>query len=250
MGKKHLLAWLLWSSMVISTSPAGAVDSQEKAILDRGGVHGIFAGGVSFIDRVSRFSAEASLRVGLGARLEYAGPLALGALIVDGQEKGGVSLGIGVPDLFVNSDGKLLYPPTVVIGGKVRLGRQASLWGAFDFTGVEEGIQREAHAVWMRGSLALRIDFGRHATIAFGIAHQRILADGHHPEGLEEAGWAADARVSFGAVRAQAFSELPTLSIHLQPYLDLITLFRADVDLHSATTNMSWLIGIELKNRP
>lgn len=247
MKKEQFFAWLALITTLLASDPAPAVESSDPPVLDKGDVRGTLAGGVSFINRVSDFSPELSLRVGLGARLEWAAPLALGLLLVDGGDVGGVVLGFGVSDLFVNENEKLLFSPTVVVGGKARLGRHASLFGAFDFTGVEQGVQRGDHSVWMRGSLALVIDFGAHATLSFGVAHQRIIADGFHPEGLEASGWAGDARVSFGAARAQPFSEIPTLSIHLQPYLDLITIARFDVDLHSATTNSLWLTGIEIR---
>jgi hypothetical protein len=248
MKNERLLVWLTLSAALLSSVRGSALESRDPALLGLGGVRGVAAGGVSFIDRHSNFNEEISLRVGLGTRLEIAAPLALCVLVLDAGDKGGVTFGIGVPDLFVNSEGRLLYSPTAVVGGKVRIGREASLWAAFDFTGAEQGIQRKDHALWMRGSLSLAIDFGRFATIAFGASYQRMVVDGLHPEGLEKAGWAADARISFGGVRAQPFTELPVLSIHLQRYLDLITMVRVDIDLHTATSNTLWLTGIELRH--
>jgi hypothetical protein len=241
-----LASWTATAVLVFSVNVV-ALQSHDPALLGPGQVRGVAAGGISVIDRRSHFYPEAALKVGMGARLEVTAPLALGVLIIDAGEQGGLVLGGGVPDLYVSSEHKLLYPPTVAVSGKARIGREAMLLAAVDLTFLEEGFERGEHPAWIRGAVSVVIDFSTYATLAFGLAHQRIVVEGALPEDAERTGWVGDARISFGSVHSGTFTELPTLSVHLQPYFDLIMIARFDVDLHTSTTNTNWLFGVELR---
>lgn len=242
-----IAATIFW---VVSLAPLNswAVDSHDPVAFERGMIQGTGAGGVARLGDQSVFVYCASARFGLGAGFEVSTPLAMSARVIDGGDRGGLVLGVGVPDAALGGGGRLLYAPMAALLGKVRIGPESALYAALDLAGAEIGIRRGRHPLWLRGSLALVIDFGRAATVGFGLAHQRLVADGEHPQGLDRVGWAGDSRVSFGAVRALPFSDVPTLSVHLQRYLDLIVMVRFDVDLDERSSTARTLIGFELKN--
>lgn len=234
-------------ALLLTANSTRAAESSDSILLARGRVQGGIAGRVSASDGNAKFSLDGFLRVGIGARLEIAAPLAVQVLLVDGGALGGIVLGLGVPDACISSERRLLFSPVAAIAGRVHIGHESALLGALDVTGAEEGLQRGRHSAWLRGGLGLMIDFGSYATLGFGVAHQREVASGEHPEGLYETGWAGDFRVSFGAVRAMPFSDLPTLSIHLQEYLDLITSVRFDIDLDTNLFGTRMIVGVELR---
>jgi hypothetical protein len=230
----------LWTCVTVC-----ALDSQTSPIVEKKQLEAMGAAGLAVIDREYHFFADGSLRVGVASGIEIGSPAAL-AVRLSGSQAGGVMLGVGIVDLYVSSDGRLLFEPMLMIGGHARFGPEASLRAAVDIVGAEEGIQRGDHAFWLRGSLGLIVDFGRVATLAFGVAYQRVLVDGTHPDELSKIGWASDSRVSLGSVRTQPFSDLPLFSIHMQESLDFIVITRFDVNTADRTSDIRCLIGFSL----
>ena len=80
-----------------------------------------------------------------------------------------------------------------------------------------------------------------------GLAVGFIALGGAPPEDAARTGWISDSRFSVGAVRAQPFYDLPTLSIHAARFIDIVVIARVDVDMETRTTDQRWLLGVELK---
>jgi hypothetical protein len=87
---------------------------------------------------------------------------------------------------------------------------------------------------------------GPWATVSLGIAFQRKALKSDAPQGAERAGWVGDSRFSIGAVRSQPFSEVPTLTVHLTDQIDIIALFRLDVNTGIDTSDSRFLFGVEI----
>jgi hypothetical protein len=222
-------------------------DAEQPAVLGAGDVRIVAAGGALMVDRGWTWGLEASLRAGLGARLEIAAPLALGVMLIGDDEGSGIVLGAGVVDLWVTPAGEVLLNPAVVVAGRARVSAEASLRAAFDLTGVEHWNFAGQHPAWVRGAVALLIDFGPWVSLAGGLSHQRLSIGEGAPRGTRRTGWVGDARFSAGAVRTEPFGELPTLAVHATCWLDVIALVRVDIDSDHGTTDLRLLAGFGLK---
>jgi hypothetical protein len=222
-----------------------AVESKTASIVEKGRLEATGVGGAAVIDREYHFYMDGALRVGVGAGFEIASPFALTVRLI-GSRLGGVTLGLGIVDWYVSSEGGLLFEPSVMIAGYAHLGPEASFRAAVDVVGAEEGIQRGDHAFWLRGSAGAIFDLGNIATLAFGLSYQRILVDGAHPDELGKIGWASDSRISLGSVRTQSAYDLPLLSIHLQKALDLIIITRVDINADEGTSDVRCLAGFSV----
>jgi hypothetical protein len=233
-------------ALFLATSNARATSSSDPAILKPGSVRTSVAGGLVVLDRDYTWDVDISFEVGLYKRVELVGPLALGICLVDIEPGSAVYFGGGVFDMRITPDGRLLYTPALALAGLARLGPEAALRLALDLTWLEEDFDGSDHPLWMRGAFGLVIDFGPWATVAAGASYQRILANGEVPDGAESTGWVGDSRFSAGAVRSQPFTDLPTISVHITDYLDVILLVRVDVDTDTETTDTRWLLGLGL----
>ena len=69
MKKNRLAACMTVWLIIVPIGAAEAVESQDPVLLEQGRIRGTLTGGVSILDRRASFNADASLRVGLGARL-------------------------------------------------------------------------------------------------------------------------------------------------------------------------------------
>ncbi|MCP4605018.1 MAG: hypothetical protein GY847_31600 [Proteobacteria bacterium] len=235
------LVWMTYPDVVL------AVSSTSPPILEPGHLRAIAAAGPAIMDRDVNVGLELSFEAGLASRLELAAPFALGLNLIDVWPGSAIYVGVGVVDLWVTREGRVLFSPSVALAGHARIGPETALRAAVDFTGVEEGFAKGDHPFWIRGSLAVIIDMGPWATLGMGFAYQRLAIGDEPPKGTEKTGWVSDSRFSFGAVRAQPFYDLPTLSIHLTDYLDIVLIARVDIDANTRTTDSRWLFGLELK---
>lgn len=238
--------------VVLSAAPgfARAESSTDLPLLDPGDIKAVVAAGPLLMARELTWDLEASFRVGIAPGLELAAPLALAVRLVEISPGSAVYLGAGVVDLSFTEQGRVLYSPSAMLACQARLGAETAFRAGFDITGAEQGFEGPEHPFWMRGSLAVLIDFGPWATLGFGFAYQRrALGDGDMPEGARRTGWVSDSRISIGAVRSQPFHDLPTLSIHLASFLDIVFLMRFDVDMETESTDARYLFGVELKKQ-
>ena len=236
----------LWLLCMTSACPALATSPSDQPVLDPGSLRVMAAGGAVYLDTDWTWGLEASLRVGVAPGVELAAPIALGVRIIDAGPGSGIFAGIGIVDLWVNSDKRVLLCPAVILAGQARMGAHSSLRAGVDITGAEEGFDKGDHQAWIRGSLAAVVNAGPWVTLAAGFAFQRRLLGGEPPNGIKRTGWVGDARFSIGSVRAQPFNEIPAISIHVAPFLDIILLFRLDIDTDVNTTDSRWLVGLEL----
>ena len=228
--------------------PLGAAETHEPAVLSSGEIRCNAAGGVTILDRVAEFGHELSFGVGLTQRVAYAAPLALGIRLIDARDRVTVYVGGGIVDWFITRDAVFLYSPSATLASQVRIGPSYVFRAALDITGAEEGLQRGGHGAWFRGAAAVLLDLGEFASLTIGIGYQRRIV-GKTPvaESIDRLGWIGDARVSIGSVHSQPFTELPTISIHMQPYMDLIAITRFDFNTSDNTTDSRFLVGIQLK---
>ncbi len=222
-----------------------AVESQSPSVLEKGRLEARGVAGSTVINREHHFYVDGSLRVGVGAGIEIASPSAIAIRFI-GSETGGITVGLGVVDWYVSAGGRLLFEPMLMLAGMGCFGPEASFRAAVDVVGAEEGLQRGDHAFWLRGSFGVIFDLGRVASLAFGLAYQRILVDGAHPGALSKVGWAGDSRVSLGSVRTEPSGDLPLLSIHLQNALDFIVVTRFDINVAEKTSDIRFLAGFSL----
>lgn len=242
----HLLLGAALATALLA-SPAAAWDAPSGPLLEPGTARIDLAGGALALDREWTWGLEASLRVGLPARLEIAAPLALAVCLACNDTGSGLVLAGGVVDLWVSPGRRVLLAPALALTGQVRIAAYASLRLGFDLTGVEQGFFTGDHPGWVRGALALLVDVGPWLTAAAGFSHQRLALGDGAPPGTRRTGWVGDARFSVGAVRTQPFAELPTLAVHVTDWLDLIGLVRVDVDLDRETTDLRLLGGAAVK---
>ncbi len=245
----RFLTMLLWLVCLTIPVASRAIDSAAPAVLQPGGMRIIAAAGPAIIARDTTFDIEASFRVGLAERVELAAPLALGIRLVDAWPGSALYLGVGVVDLSITPDSRVLFSPSAMLAGHIRLGHESALRAAFDLTGAEESFSGNRHPFWLRGSLAVLIDMGPWLTLAGGIAYQRLTVGGDPPDDAHSTGWVSDSRFSVGAVRSQPFYDLPTLSIHVASFFDIIVIMRVDIDMETRTTDQRWLFGMELKKQ-
>jgi hypothetical protein len=227
---------------------ARAESSTDPPLLEPGDLKAVAAGGPITIARDLTWDIEASFRVGLASGVELAAPLALAVRLIDISPGSAIFLGAGIVDLSFTEEGRVLWAPSAMLAGQARLGPESAFRAAFDITGAEEGFDGPDHPFWMRGSLAFLIDFGPYVTLAAGFAYQRrALGHGPPPDGVRRTGWVSDSRISLGAVRSQPFHDLPTLSIHMAGFFDIVFLMRFDIDMETETTDARYLVGLELK---
>lgn len=234
-------------SVFLGPARGEALESASSPILQLGHVQADGAAGAAVADRAYRFGWDTSFRVGLGLGMEIAAPGALIVRLAGAQTDGAFYIGFGVTDIYINSSRDVLFQPSVMLAGYARFGPQAAFRGALDISGAEKGFNRGEHPFWLRGSLAFVFDMGRAATIGFGLSYQRTIVDGDSPQGLERTGWAGESRVSVGSVRTQPTTDLPFLSVHLQPKLDFIIIVRVDINVGDETTDARFLWGFSWK---
>ncbi len=228
---------------------AAAVGSTSPPVQEPGGVRAVATAGPALLARDLTWGIEASFEVGLSERIELAAPLALGIRLIDAGQGSAIYIGVGVVDLSVTQDARVLYSPAIAFAGHARMGAESALRAAFDLTGVEEGLANGDHPLWMRGSLGFIIDVGPWLTIGGGIAYQHLVLGDEAPDGTEWTGWVSDSRFSVGAVRSQPFYDLPTFSVHVTRFLDIVVIATVDVDMETRTTDQRWLLGVELNKR-
>jgi hypothetical protein len=228
---------------------AAAQEAGDPPTLPAGAFRIVAAGGAAAVDRAWTYAAEASVRAGLSHGVELAGPLAIGVALVDTGRGSGLVLGAGVVDLWITEGGAVLWSPAAALSGRFRTATSASLRASIDLTGVERGGGGGDHPAWLRGGVALLIDVGPFVTVAAGVSYQRRLVGEGAPPAARALGWAGDARVSIGAVRAQPFDELPTLAIHCGKVVDVVAILRVDVDVDRRTTDARYLLGLRLDLR-
>lgn len=237
---------VLWLVCMTRVSPALATSSSDPPILNPGAIRAIAAGGPVSIDQDWTWGLEASFRVGVATGVELAAPLALGVRLIEAGPGSAIYAGVGIVDLWVTDDAHVLFSPAAVLAGKARMGPQSSLRAAVDITGVEQNLGKGDHPAWIRGCLAVVIDFGSWVTAAAGFAFQRSLIEGELISGAARTGWVGDSRFSVGSVKAQPFSELPTISVHVAPFLDIVLLWRLDINTDINTTDFKYLVGLEI----
>jgi hypothetical protein len=243
---RTLVAAALGLVAVCRIAPVAAVETGTAALPEAGQVQASIAGGVVVLDRDPTWGARMSFAVGLHDRVTLAGPLALAVSLVRPRPHDQLYLVAGVVDLFVTPNGALLHTPAVAVAGQGRIGHEFALRAALDLTWVLDGFDRGAQPLWARGAVAMLLDMGPYLTLAFGLGFQRAVTAGPIPRGARRMGWVADSRASFGAVRSQPLSDLPTISVHLNDVLDAVLLVRVDVDTDLNTTDSRWLAGLAL----
>ncbi|MDD5308992.1 MAG: hypothetical protein PHU25_16890, partial [Deltaproteobacteria bacterium] len=232
------LAALLLAAPVAAFDRAG-----EPMVAPPGGGGVTAAGGAITLDREWSWDAELSAEVAVARGVELAFPLALGVQVLGAGTANGIELGVGVVDMALDEGGAFLFCPAAILAARARLGADAALLAALDFTGAESDFGRGEHPGWIRGAASLSIDMGPWLTVAAGVAFQRrVMGDGA-PDGLRRAGWAGDARYSVGSVRSSPFSELPFFAIHALPWLDVAGFVRFDMDTDTHTTDSRFMLG-------
>ena len=245
MKNVHIAILLLFVTSAC-VSRALASEAKSPVILSPGEAEVAAAAGAVILPDEHVAGLELSLRIGLLPALEIAGPLGLSIRLIHAPDAGTLYFSFGIADLYFPGDDELLYRPTAMLAGAYFIGREATLRGAVDFSGAERGMNRGDHPVWVRGSAAVLMDFGNVATLAIGIAYQRVVAEGAHPPHLDRTGWAYDARISFGSVQTQPFSELPMLSIHMHPGIDFIAICKFDINTDTGNNSFRLLLGFSL----
>jgi hypothetical protein len=228
------------------TAEVGAIEAKSPALLSCGEAEVVAAAGAVVLPDEKVIGLELSLRVGLLPRLEFAGPLGLSLGLIEYEDAGALLLSFGIADIYLADYKEFIYRPTVMLAGVYYIGRGSTVRGAVDLSGAEQGLTRNAHPAWIRGSMAVIIDVGRLASIAAGISYQRIVISGEHPPKLDRTGWAYDARISFGSVQVLPFSELPVLSIHMHPNLDFIAISKMDVNTDTGKRSFRLLLGFSI----
>jgi hypothetical protein len=227
--------------------PGHALSTKSPALLARGETDFSAAAGAVALPDETVLGFDLSLRIGLLPYLELAAPLGLSLRLLNAPGAGALYLSAGIADLYIVGTRALLYRPTAMLAAVFYMGSEATIRGAVDISGAEHGLTGKEHPAWLRGSVALIVEFGKIATLAAGIAYQRIVVEAEHPPKLDRTGWAYDARISFGSVQTQPFSELPMLSIHLQPDLDFITITRIDINTDTGNRTFRLLMGFEYR---
>lgn len=223
-----------------------ASSASSPALLDSGEAELTAAAGAIILPSDQVVGMELSLRIGLLPTIEFAAPFGFSFRLIHEPNRGTLYFALGIADLYFPGFDDLVYRPTVMLASNLYFGRESTIRAAVDLSGAEHGIARNSHPAWIRGSVALMVDMGRVATLCAGIAYQRIVKDGEHPPKLERTGWAYDARISFGSVQTQPFSELPLLSIHLQPNLDFITISKIDINTDTGNRYFRILMGFQI----
>lgn len=236
-----------WLAILFIPATVLGLDSAEALVLRPGEMRSRVSAGVGMLDRNASFALDFSLEIGVADGVQLAAPAALGVRVIEAHPGSGLYLGAGITDLYVSETGDFFYTPVVAIYGQARLGHESAVRGGIDFLGVEQAPSGEDHPFWLRGALAVVIDFGPWVTFAAGVSYQRQIVRGSVPENPGTLSWVGDSRISVGAVRCQPFASLPTLSVHLHPFVDLIVLMSFDVDMNARTSNSWWLLGVELK---
>ena len=240
------LCFLMLIGMCISPAARGESASSGD-VLPRGRLQADGLSGVVVLEGAPRIGWNTSLRIGVGAGVEIFAPASVAVRLIGTEAAGSLYMGIGVFDLYINDSGDLLFQPALMLAGVGHFGPMASFRGAVDFSGAEKGIRRGDHPFWIRGSLSLLLDMGRVATLGFGLSYQRIVVEGDSPSELLRTGWAGDSRIIFGSVRAQPFSDVPMLSVHLQDGLDFILVGRFDINLDNKSTDVWFLLGFSIQ---
>ena len=245
MSERHISIAAAVLSLALA-SPEVLAEAEEPIVLPAGEFQVTATAGAVSLDKRWTWGVEASVRAGLPLRLEIALPLALAVDLYSDDRGSGLSLAGGAVDMWIANDGRFLWTPAAVLSARLRVASSAALLTALDFTGVEDGFGADDHPWWLRGSVALLIDMGPYLTVGGGFAYQRHMFGGDTPRGARRLGWVGDARVSFGAVRAQAFQDLPTISIHATDWLHIVALIRVDVDNDTRTVDARYLLGLRL----
>jgi hypothetical protein len=243
-SRTHVLAL----AALLVAAPAAAFDRAGEPMVAPPGAGSVTAaGGAVTLDREWSWDAELSAEAAVATGVEFAFPLALGVQVLGAGTANGIELCIGVVDMAADEGGVFLFSPAAILAARARLGSDAVLLAALDFTGAESGFGRGGHPGWIRGAASISIDMGPWLTVAAGMAVQRKVMGGDEaPDGLRRTGWAGDARYSVGSVRSQPFSELPFLAIHALPWLDVAGFLRFDMDTDTRTTDARFMLGLVL----
>ena len=235
-----LVSALLWARVGV------AIEAKSPTFLEPGEVELTAAAGPVVLPDEKIIGLELSFRIGIAPAVELAAPLGIAFRLIEQEDAGTLYFALGIADLYFPGYNNFVYRPTAMLAGAFYIGRESTLRGAIDFSGAEEGFSRGDHPAWLRGSAAAIIDFGDIATLGIGIAYQRVVIEGTHPKHLDRTGWAYDARISFGSVQTQPFSELPFFSIHFRESADFIIISKIDVNTDTGEHSFRLLAGFTL----
>ncbi len=241
---------LVVSLFALFLAPLTAVadESSEPRWLVPGEFRALAAGGVAIVDRDVNLGMEGSLEVGLLPALTLAGPAALTLRVIETKPGSGLYLSGGITDLSITTDYHVLCTPSLILGSQAILGPESTLRASMDLTTVLRDVEFQSPGAWIRGSVAILIDFGPWATVAAGVSYQRVVAGGgqDRPD-IVTAGYVSDSRITLGSVRSQPFYDLPTLSVHISESIDVIAIARFDIDIQRDVNDNRFLVGLEIR---